>query len=196
MTAQRHLHEGDQLAWVQQEPDAALKEYRRALELDPTLAQAYWRIGQVHFFVSPPRIDDAITAFREAVRVAPQWSEAHYWLGIGLAQNKQYETAIVEYQRAIALSEKQDERLFISLGQCLYDAGRYPQAVKAYREGIGVARHEEAGYCLMLGDALYANRQTNRACEQWKRALSLGAQHHEVELAEEARQKLRTHCGD
>jgi tetratricopeptide (TPR) repeat protein len=177
---------------MQDEPDAALEEYRKALELDPTLAMAHWRIGQVHFFAPTPRIEEAIAAFKEAVRLAPQWSEAHYCLGLGLALKQQYEEAIQQHRKAIALSEREDERLLISLGECLYAAGRYAQAVQAYQEGIRVARHQNAEYYMMLGEALRANKQLKQACETWKQviALRLG----EDELVKQARRNLQMYC--
>jgi tetratricopeptide (TPR) repeat protein len=195
MTAKRHIHNGDQLAWIHDDPDAALKEYRLALELDPTLEMAHWRIGQVHFFADPPRTEEAITAFRNAIRVAPKWSESHYWLGLGLAQKKKYSEAIQAHHKAIALSEKEDERFFISLGGILYRDRQYSQAVKAYQEGIRIAGGVDANYCMMLADALLANKQIKLACAEWKRALESQSRYdNEDEIAEKARRMIATHC--
>lgn len=195
MTAKRHIHNGDQLAWRDHDPDAALEEYRRALELDPTLEMAHLSIGQVHFFADPPRTEEAIAAFRDTVRVAPKWSEAHYWLGGALAQKKQYSEAIKEYQEAIALSEKEDERLFISLGRCLYKDRQYRPAIKAYQEGIRIAGRIDADYCIMLADALLANRQSKLACAEWKRALESQSRYgDEDEIVEKAHRMIAMHC--
>jgi superkiller protein 3 len=197
MTAKRHIHQGDQLACQYHDPDAALEEYRKALELDPSLAMAHWRIEQVHFFASPPRTDEAIAAFREAVRLDPKWSEACYWLGLGLAQKKQYEEGIKEHQQAIALSEEADERFLISLGRCLYEVGRYSQAIQFYQKGIRAARHEDAGYHAMLAKAQLANGNTERACAEWKRILTIAPSYPSHDWpVKEARTQLKRHCRD
>lgn len=195
MTAKRHIHNGNMLAWIQDNPDGALKEYRLALELDPTLATAHLSIGQLHFHAEPPRTEEAITAFRNAVRLEPKWSEAHYWLGLGLAQKKKYSEAIQEHHEAIALSEEEDERLFISLGRCFFKDGQYRQAVKAYQEGIRIAGRVDADYSLMLADALLANKQIKLACTEWKRALASRSRYgDEDEIVEKANRMIATHC--
>lgn len=195
MTAKRHIHNGDLLAWRDDDPEAALEEYHLALRLDPTLVMAQWRIGQVHLFADPPRIEEAITAFRDAIRIDPKWSEAHYWLGGALAQKKQYAEAIKELHTAIALSEREDERLWISLGSVLYENHSYSQAVKAYQEGIRIAGRIDANYCMMLADALLATKQIKRACAEWKRALeSRSLYGDQSKIVAEAHRMLATHC--
>ena len=192
MTAKRHLDSGWR-AWLEEQPEVALEKYRK---LDPTLAQAHMGIGQVHFFAPTPRIDKAIAAYREAMRLAPKWSEAHYWLGLSLAENKQYKEAIKEHREAIALSNREDERLFISLGLCLHEDNRYSLAVKAFRDGIRVARREEAYYHLLLAHALFAANQTKQACAEWKRAVALRLVAHaeDDERVMETRRKITAHC--
>ena len=68
MTPKRHFSNGDRLAWMEHDLEAGLAEYRAALILDPTMIMAHWRIGQVHFFADPPRLNEAAAAFREAIR--------------------------------------------------------------------------------------------------------------------------------
>jgi len=194
MTAKEHIRRGNDLAWMRNNPAAALVEYQEALALDPTLAIAHLCIGQIHFHAPAPRTEAAIAAFKEAVRCAPQWSEAHYWLGLGFAQKEWYQEAIDEHLKAISLSEKEDERLFLSLGRCYSEMERYEEAVKAYENGIRVARHENAEHYLILGDALHANRQLERACEQWRKVVSLRSGFGEDELSEHASAKIQTYC--
>jgi hypothetical protein len=47
-TAREHFERGDKLAWLQNRKTAALEEYQAALYLEPRMAEAYWRIGQIH----------------------------------------------------------------------------------------------------------------------------------------------------
>jgi tetratricopeptide (TPR) repeat protein len=194
MTAKRHIHNGDQLAWLHDDLDGALKEYHLALELDPTLATAHLSIGQLHYFAEPTRTDEAIKAFRNAIRLTPKWSEAHYWLGVVLAEKKEYREAIKEHHEAIALSEEEDERLLISLGECLYEDRSYSQAVKAYQEGIRIAGRADSDYSMMLADALLANKQIKLACTEWKRALESRSRYgDEDEIAAKAHRMIATH---
>lgn len=47
-----------------------------------------------------------------------------------IPEKKQFTVTIEEHHRAIALSEKEDERLLISLGQCLFESAMYPRPSK------------------------------------------------------------------
>ena len=125
----------------------------------------------------------------------PNWSEAHYWLGLVLLQEKRFSVAIEEHRQAIALAEKEDERLLISLGHCHFEAAQFPQAVEAYRRGIRAARFDDAGYHMMLAAALHAQGDNGQACDEWNRVLWLQAGHGEDDpLTQEARSNLDAHC--
>jgi tetratricopeptide (TPR) repeat protein len=167
--AQEHLNKGDKLAWgPKAKPDAALEQYRFALQLDPALAAAYWRIGQLHFFAEQPRLNEALQAFQDTIRVEPDWAEGHLWFANVLSDLDQDAQAVLEYQIAMRLSPT-DSRAPISLASCLVKLNRFPEAILAYQAGIAL----NPAYCemaarMMLADALKKDNQIQVAVHQWK----------------------------
>jgi len=78
------------LRLLQQAPELALKEYRAALALDPSLVDAHFNSGQLLFHLQ--RQEEARASFEQALALAPEHAGA--WNGVG----------------ALALAEDQPER--------------------------------------------------------------------------------------
>jgi Tfp pilus assembly protein PilF len=171
--AREHFAAGDSLAWVKHKTGAALKEYRAALELDPGMAEAHWRIGQIYYFAKRRDLKAALHEFREAIRLKPDWSEAHLCAANALADLGQLSLSIKEYRKAIRL-DASDSRARISLGVCLSKSGRYVEAIKAYREGICLKpTYGEMSARMLLADALIASGRAKEAAKELETVLEM-----------------------
>jgi tetratricopeptide (TPR) repeat protein len=78
----------------------AIDAYRRALELDPTLADAHCNLGTVHY--NRGERDAARAAYEAALEQAPAHREANFNLANLLEEAGRREAAIHHYKRAVA----------------------------------------------------------------------------------------------
>ena len=112
---------------------AAADVYRRAIELDPTLADAHVNLGRlVH------EAGDAVEAaahYRAALELRPDDSTAAFNLGVALEDLGRDAEAIDAYESAVALDDTHADAYFNLAGAC-ERAGRPAAAIrqmKAYR---------------------------------------------------------------
>ncbi|MBK8189238.1 MAG: tetratricopeptide repeat protein [Vampirovibrionales bacterium] len=77
------------------------------------------------------RTDEAITAYREALRYNPGLIQAANNLGGALEAKKEYEAALAVYRQAIAWSPA-EPLLYRNLGVACENVGRVEEALKAY----------------------------------------------------------------
>jgi tetratricopeptide (TPR) repeat protein len=77
------------------------------------------------------RSTEAIGAFREAIRLAPQYAGAYFNLGNTLAQQGSMAEAIEAYQTAVQLDPR-DAGGFMNLGNALMAEQRFDEAAKAF----------------------------------------------------------------
>jgi protein O-GlcNAc transferase len=192
--AKQHAERADKMAWIEGNKAAALKEYQTALELCPRLVHAHLRIGQLHFHAEPPELAEALAAFQETVRLAPDWSEGHLWLANTLQRMEKNDDAIAAYKEAIRLAPR-DARAYTSLGMSLATMGEYEEAIAAFREGLACKpTYGEIAARMALADALKANGQIAEARRQWRTvARSKATWSYEQDAPEEARALLKRH---
>jgi Flp pilus assembly protein TadD len=81
------------------------------------------------------RYDEAIAAYRQAVRLEPQNALAHYGLGVAYSRKGENEQAIAAYREAIRLQPEHADAHY-GLGVASGHLSQNEQAVTAYREAI------------------------------------------------------------
>ena len=86
-------------------------------------------------FMKLKRFDEAIDACREAVRLQPNLSEPHHFLGEALHRNGQLTEAVVEYRAALR-RESENAKLHAHLSEAFRDSGQLEAAIAEYREVI------------------------------------------------------------
>ena len=82
--------------------DEALREARRAQELDPLSLSGNTMMG-INLGLAR-RDDEAIPWFRRVLDMDPTFLRAHFGLGLSLVHQKRYDEAITELQKAVELS--------------------------------------------------------------------------------------------
>lgn len=167
-TAQEHLERGDKLAWLQHKKANALREYRVALELDPTMATAHWRIGQVYFHARKRNLTAALAEFEETVRLALKWNEGYFCCAITLMDTGRRAEALAAFLQAVRL-KPEDARVQIALGSCYFQMRRFEAAIECYREGLRLKpAYGEMAARLMLAHAYKNNGQIEAAVAEWR----------------------------
>ena len=81
------------------------------------------------------KLEEAIAAYRTAIRLKPDYAEAHYNLGIALHDQGKLEEAIAEYRTAIRLKPDYANAHY-NLGLALHDQGKLEEAIAEYRAAI------------------------------------------------------------
>ncbi len=111
--------------------------YRRALELKPDLAEAYYDLGNV--LDAAKRFDEAETAYRRALELKPDYTEAYINLGCVLEATERFGEAETAYRRALELKPDYAEARF-NLAILLLSLGRYADAWPLYEARRDIKR--------------------------------------------------------
>jgi serine/threonine-protein kinase len=104
--------------------NGAIEEWRKALELSPNLANARWWLANVLSALG--RRDEALVQARRAEDLDP----ANEILGWTLYRSRQYEEAIAELRRMLAVAESGGPHL--TLGRLYLRTRRYPEAIAEF----------------------------------------------------------------
>jgi Tfp pilus assembly protein PilF len=86
---------------------AAERAYRKAQELNPRYAQAYYRLGELYYHRD--RIVEAVEAFGRAVELAPAFVDAHYWLGLAALKSGDQSRARQAFNETIRLAPDSEQ---------------------------------------------------------------------------------------
>jgi tetratricopeptide (TPR) repeat protein len=108
-------------------PEQAREAYRRALELDPGVADAHVNLGR-QFHVAG-ELGRAEPHYREAVKLSPDDPTPHFNLGVLLEELKRREEAVHAYRQAI-LRDPDFADAHCNLGLLLESLGRRHEAVR------------------------------------------------------------------
>lgn len=130
----------------QHDYDAALEMCRKAVALDPTLADAHKNMAIA--LCDRGRCEEALAPAREAVRLKPELDKAHYVLGKVFLGLGRYRDAVAEYGEALRLNPAYDKALY-SLGLAYERLGDHAAAADALRRAVKL-KPELSNYRLRL----------------------------------------------
>lgn len=183
----------------QQAMPRAKKAARKALDIEPGLADALTAVAHVEAFYDWNR-EQAEATFREAMEADPDYPFAHHWYACMLAAMGRHEEAVAEERAA---RERDPLSLIINknVGTVLYYGRRYDEAIAEYEEALeldpdfvrtllylGIAceqvgRHEEA--------IEHLERAVHRSGRNAVCLMALGHAYGTVGKTERAREVLR-----
>ncbi|MEG4455093.1 tetratricopeptide repeat protein [Microcoleus sp. N9_A1] len=149
--------------------DRAISCYRRAIQLQPSYADAYHNLGEVLSVMG--QCEEAIAAYQKAIDLNPSFDAPHYGLGKAWASLDRREDAIACYRRAIELNPNLAQA-YQSLGDALDSWGQLDEAIGCYEKTIELKPdiwevHQK------LGDALQEKGEIDEAIEAYNRAIEL-----------------------
>lgn len=204
LASDEHNARGIELAdrgWI----DEAMKEFRKAIELDPKAAHAHDNLAGCH--VEKKQFREALREYLTAIELEPEAPQAHYNLGLFLSSHGM-EFTVSQFKESIEL-EPDFSDAHLNLGMCLADQGKFDEAKKSIQTAIdldpkdGFARHELASLLMDQGDFRQAINQLKEVVrlepENFDAHLDLGvcyAQKGFYEEAERAYTKAEALQGD
>jgi serine/threonine protein kinase/Tfp pilus assembly protein PilF len=161
--------------------EQAIEIERRALSIDPDLADAHTWLGAA--LLNLGRTEEAIAAMREAIRLEPDNGQAHqalaraYWVGKG-----DFASAIPEFERAIALNPDAGYS-YLQLGLLLAWQGQFERAEEVCKRAVelqdqyisGNAGLQVVGANGRLGYVYYLQGRYDDALREYERGLQFVA---------------------
>lgn len=103
-----------------------IKYFSKALELAPTMAEAYEKRGMLYFFQG--KFENVIQDFQAYIELSPPKTEAVRMLGIGYLKKGDYGSAIFNFTRAIEMDPKQASA-YSNRAEAYFLSGNYGQSI-------------------------------------------------------------------
>ena len=135
------LEKGKQL-YREDQDDAAAEAFKQAVDLDPDLAEAHFRLGLSYEALN--KAEEAEAEYKKAVETYKKHlsanaddPEAHYNLGQTYANLHQYSEAIREYRQAVRLRDN-DADIYYDLGVALTKLAQYSEAASAFSKSLEI----------------------------------------------------------
>ena len=148
--------------------EKARAEARRAIELDPALADAYGTLGALAFFYDWDW-RAAEDAFRKALQYNPSYARLHGWYALGLMSRGRFDAAIDHMQTAVHL-DPLSYAVTNDLGVSYYVARRWADCVHQASNSISADPSLASAHAL-LGCCYGAEGRYGRAIEEFQASL-------------------------
>jgi tetratricopeptide (TPR) repeat protein len=136
-----HLQRGKEL-YHDDLDEQALAAFKQALQLDPDLAEAHFRLGLTHDALAQSQeaqeaYKTAIEKYKKQLAKNDDDAEAHYNLGQSYAGRSLYSEAVAEYRKATRL-KSDDTDIYYDLGEALSKLARYDEAAAAFSKALEI----------------------------------------------------------
>ena len=155
----------------------AIKEYQKAIGLNPKQVEAYNGIGLAYTMTQ--EYDLAISAQKQALELDQNLAEAHAGLGLIYLLTDQQDLALKYYRKAIATRPKFLDP-YLKIGRILHDQKHYAEASKIYWSATEVdSTNVEANYNLGLSYD-YQDNVTDLALNAYKRVIELDPEYYQA----------------
>lgn len=163
-----HYNLGDALA-ERGKVDAAIDQYRWALDIRPTSVEANYNLGNC--LAKKGQASAAITHYRKALEIKPDHAKAHNNLGIALERSGRTGAAGAHYRRALEIDPDFADARY-NLGNALAAEGLSDAAIDQYRKALEINPGHARAHN-NLGTALERKRQADAAVFHYRRALEI-----------------------
>jgi len=142
--------------------------YTRTLEMAP---QPLFYLNRGRVLADQGRIDEAIADYSQALRLDPDFDEAHYNLGYALAGQGRIDEAMAQYSEALRLKPDY-AKAHINLGAALASQGRIDEAIAHYSQALRIQPDFPEAHN-NLGVALGRQGKTDEAGAQFAEAVRI-----------------------
>lgn len=139
----RALFEHGMEAYRNDRDEEAVAAFRRAVELDPDLAEAYYRLGLAHRVLkqreeADKAFEQGVKAFEKVTKREPKNSDAHYFLGLCYENLGKYDEAVKALKEAVKNSPAENDDKYYELAAAHYKLAQYEDSVKALKKTLEI----------------------------------------------------------
>jgi tetratricopeptide (TPR) repeat protein len=159
------------------EVEGAVRQYRKALELNPNNVKAHQRLGFL-LYQAQGRFAEGMAHSAAALRLDPNNARAHYDLGVALLQQRRPEEAIGHFRAALRGTPEDGGKVYNradirhNLGMALYLTGDFQEAAAQLSEAARLDP-DNAGVHYGLALVLAALGKIDEPLEHYTRAVQL-----------------------
>jgi tetratricopeptide (TPR) repeat protein/TolB-like protein len=153
----------------------AVKEFERAVEIDPSMYEGFTRLGDVHEDLNEPAKAEA--AYRSALKLRPGYAMAHSILGYFYFLRGAFDKARASFLTITKICPDNTNALD-GLGACYYELGDYSQAEAAFERSNSIKRHAIASSNLAV--IYYFRGRYADSVTAGEAAIGLGADDYQV----------------
>jgi tetratricopeptide (TPR) repeat protein len=162
-SAESYFNIGLASYYLKQYKDAA-EAYRQSIKLDPfNAADAHYALGLVYRDWGKP--DDEIQAYKQTIRLRPDYTVAYERLGSRYLKSKKFNEAIEVFRQLSALKPG-DAIAPNNMGEAFFELNRLNEAVESFRQSIRLKPDYGKAY-YNLGRCLLAMGNRDAALEQY-----------------------------
>jgi tetratricopeptide (TPR) repeat protein len=132
--------------------ESAELSLEKAVRLDSGNWKAQQSLGMLYDDLG--RLDEAIAAYKSALRVRPVEASILNNLGVAYYLQKDYPLAIETLEKALSTARPEDrKRVYNNLGRAYARSGQYPRAIDSFRRGSDLAvAYNNVGVMLLEED--------------------------------------------
>jgi tetratricopeptide (TPR) repeat protein len=141
---------------------------RRAIAAGPPQARVHNLLGQTHDRLGAPL--EAIKQYDEALRIDPNFAEAHGNRAAIMADAGFPEEALKSFDRALALNPNQTD--WVNRATLLLDMGRDDEAAESFERAIAIDANSPTPH-FIRGNAMQVRKKFDAALESFERAIAL-----------------------
>ena len=127
-----HYERGNALLNLNQ-PEQAVANYDRALQLKPDFAEAFYKRGNALLNLNQPA--NAVASYDRALQLKPDYADALYNRGLALQDLKRPQEAVASYDRVLRIKPDDAEALN-NRGNALRDLKRFEDALASYDHAL------------------------------------------------------------
>ena len=134
---------------------------------------------------SQGRLDEAMAEYRAALKLKPDYVEAHNNLGYALASRGRFAEAIAHYRKALQTGAHY-AMIHRNLADALAHQGQLDEAIAQYQRTLEIQPADVLA-CYNLGNALAGRSRVDEAVACYRRALALAEHQNNPALADAVR---------
>jgi tetratricopeptide (TPR) repeat protein len=133
---------------AKRQPDAALVELRKAVEIEPANAEALFQLGYVNHVVKG-NASAAVPFYQKALAADPGNVAYRTNLGAALTANKDFDAAVAELTKVTETPGYNRADAWIYLGQAHVGAKRYKDAIPPLEKAVAIAPNSDLANALL-----------------------------------------------